>query len=426
MPIDIALPIGHGEIRPPVRPRQAPPGALVIFGASGDLAGRKLAPALFDLHQAGLLGQRFAVLGFSRSALSDQDFRDSLREGVQQFARHKPVDERAWQEFSAALHYQRGQFDDPSSYRQLADRLAQIDREHGTAGNRLFYLATPPEVFPVIIRQLGAAGLNRSRDEGVVRIVIEKPFGTDLESARQLNHQIQQVFTETQVYRIDHYLGKETVQNILAFRLANGIFEPIWNRNYVDHVQITVAETDGVGTRGGYYDQVGAFRDMVVNHMLQLLAIVAMEPPVVFEAEPVRDEKLKVLKALRRIAPEQVGDFTLRGQYTAGMVGDRPVAGYRGEVRVAPDSCTETFVVAKLDIDNWRWAGTPFYLRHGKRLPKRVTEIAIQFKRAPQSLFPGADQLEPNVLAIRIQPDEGISLRFAAKASRRSPCLCCR
>jgi glucose-6-phosphate 1-dehydrogenase len=416
MPVDIALPTGNGQIRPPARPRQAPPVAVVIFGASGDLAGRKLVPALFDLQQAGLLARRFAVLGFSRSALSDEDFRGSMREGVQRFARHKPVDERGWQEFSSALHYQCGQFDDPSSYRELADRLAEIDREHGTAGNRLFYLATPPEVFPVIIRQLGAAGLNRPRDEGCVRIVIEKPFGTDLKSARMLNHEILQVFTETQVYRIDHYLGKETVQNILAFRLANGIFEPIWNRNYIDHVQITVAETDGVGTRGGYYDQVGAFRDMVVNHMLQLLAIVAMEPPVAFEAEPVRDEKLKVLKALRRIAPEQVGEFTLRGQYTPGTVDDRPVAGYRGEVKVAPDSWTETFAVAKLDIDNWRWAGTPFYVRHGKRLPQRMTEIAIHFKRAPQSLFPGADQLEPNVLAIRIQPDEGISLRFAAKA----------
>jgi glucose-6-phosphate 1-dehydrogenase len=407
----------NGEVRPAARPRQAPPVALVIFGASGDLTHRKLVPALFDLHHAGLLSRHFAVLGFSRSVLSDDDFRTSLRQGVHHFARHAPVDERVWRTFSPSLHYVSGQFDDPSSYMKLAARLEEIDSEHGTRGNRLFYLATPPELFPVIVRQLGAAGLNRPLNgQAFVRIVVEKPFGTGLDSARQLNRDVQQVFEEFQVYRIDHYLGKETVQNILAFRLANGIFEPIWNRNYVDHVQITVAESEGVGSRGGYYDQVGAFRDMVVNHMLQLLTIVAMEPPVVFEAEPVRDEKLKVLKALRRITPEQVGELTLRGQYTAGVVDGRPVAGYRGEEKVAPDSWTETFVAVKLRIDSWRWAGTPFYLRHGKRLPHRLTEIAIQFKRAPQSFFPGAERLEPNVLAIRIQPDEGISLRFAAKA----------
>jgi glucose-6-phosphate 1-dehydrogenase len=327
------------------------------------------------------------------------------------------VQERAWRDFSSALHYQPGQFDDPSSYRQLAERLAQIDREHGTRGNRIFYLATPPEVFASIICQLGLSGLNRPpNDDAFVRIVVEKPFGTDLASARELNRQVQEVFQESQIYRIDHYLGKETVQNVLAFRLANGIFEPIWNRNYIDHVQVTVAETEGVGRRGGYYDHVGAFRDMVVNHMLQLLTFVAMEPPVVFEAEPVRDEKVKVLKALRRISPEQVGERTLRGQYTAGTIDGVSVSGYRGEEKVAPDSWTETFVVAKVEIDNWRWAGTPFYLRHGKRLPRRITEIAIQFKRAPQTFFAGAERLEPNVLAIRIQPDEGISLRFAAKA----------
>jgi glucose-6-phosphate 1-dehydrogenase len=374
---------------------------------------------LFDLFAEGLLSQNFAVVGFSRSPLSDADFRASLRAGVARFARHTPIDEQAWSRFGSALHYHSGQFDDPASYAELATRLSEVDREHGTLGNRLFYLATPPELFPVIICKLGELGLNRrpeTNPQAFVRIVVEKPFGTDLASARRLNRDVQEVFHESQVFRIDHYLGKETVQNILAFRLANGIFEPIWNRNYIDHVQITVAESDGVGRRGGYYDQVGAFRDVVVNHMLQLLAIVAMEPPVVFEAEPVRDEKLKVLKALRRIAPEQVGERTLRGQYTSGVIDGTPVAGYRGEEKVAPDSWTETFVVAKLEIDNWRWAGTPFYLRHGKRLPRRITEIAIQFKRAPQTFFAGADRLEPNVLAIRIQPDEGISLRFAAKA----------
>ena len=409
--------MSNGRVHASAPPRQAPPVALVIFGASGDLAHRKLVPALYDLFVDGLLSPHFAVVGFSRSSLSDEDFRGSLREGVQRHARHTSIDADAWTRFSSALHYQPGQFDDPASYRELAARLAELDRDHGTQGNRLFYLATPPELFPGIIDHLGAVGLNGpSSEHTFARIVIEKPFGTDLTSARQLNREVQEVFKEPQVYRIDHYLGKETVQNILAFRLANGIFEPIWNRNYIDHVQITVAESDGVGLRGGYYDQVGAFRDMVVNHMLQLLTVIAMEPPVVFEAEPVRDEKLKGLKALRRITLEEVGERTLRGQYTSGAIDGHPVAGYRGEEKVAPDSWTETFVVARLEIENWRWAGTPFYLRHGKRLPRRLTEIAIQFKRAPQTFFPGADQLDPNVLAIRIQPDDGISLRFAAKA----------
>jgi glucose-6-phosphate 1-dehydrogenase len=277
----------------------------------------------------------------------------------------------------------------------------------------VFYLATPPELFPIITGQLGSANLTQAGS--FVRLVIEKPFGTNLDTARSLNRAIQAVFDESHVFRIDHYLGKETVQNILAFRLANGIFEPIWNRNFVDHVQLTVAETVGVERRGGYYDQIGAFRDVVENHMLQLLSIVAMEPPAVFEAEPVRDEKLKVLKALRRIRPEQAGELTLRGQYVAGVLNGEPVSSYRGEEKVAPDSVTETYVVAKLQIDNWRWSGTPFYLRHGKRLPKRATEIAITFKRAPKMFFPGEEQLDSNVLAMRIQPDEGISLRFGAK-----------
>jgi glucose-6-phosphate 1-dehydrogenase len=397
--------------------RQAPPVALVIFGASGDLTHRKLVPALFDLFVAGLLSPHFAVVGFSRTSLSDNDFRASLLEGVRRYARHSPIDDQAWSRFSSALHYQSGHLDGPESYRELAERLDAIDQDHGTLGNRLLYLATPPEFFPVIIERLGAAGLSRAPNEHAsVRIVIEKPFGTDLASACQLNREVQEVFDESQVFRIDHYLGKETVQNILAFRLGNGIFEPIWNRNYIDHVQITVAESEGVDLRGGYYDRVGAFRDMVVNHMLQLVTIIAMEPPVVFEAEPVRDEKLKVLKALRRITLAEVGERTLRGQYTAGVIDGQPVAGYRGEEKVAPDSWTETFVVAKLEIENWRWAGTPFYLRHGKRLPRRISEIAIQFKPAPQTFFSGAEQMEPNVLAIRIQPDDGISLRFAAKA----------
>jgi glucose-6-phosphate 1-dehydrogenase len=415
MALDVSITTRGGDVIVPPQLRPAPPCVMVIFGASGDLTHRKLIPALFDLFQNGLLGKHFAVLGFSRSDLTNEEFRQSAREGIAQHTTSE-VPEEAWQEFSTALHYMAGQFDDPASYKLLRERLSQLDAEHQTQGNRVFYLATPPELFPVITAQLGDAGFHqRHHEKAFVRLVIEKPFGTSLATARQLNRSIQEVFDESHVYRIDHYLGKETVQNILAFRLSNGIFEPIWNRNFVDHVQLTVAETVGVERRGGYYDQIGAFRDMVENHMLQLLTIVAMEPPVVFEAEPVRDEKLKVLKALRRIRPEQTGELTLRGQYTAGVLNGQPVASYRGEEKVAPDSFTETYVVAKLQIDNWRWAGTPFYLRHGKRLPKRATEIAITFKRAPQMFFPGEERLEPNVLAMRIQPDEGISLRIGAK-----------
>jgi glucose-6-phosphate 1-dehydrogenase len=414
MALDVSVSTRDGEVVVPAQQRPAPPCVIVIFGASGDLTHRKLIPALFDLFQAGLLTKNFAVVGFSRSPLSNEDFRRTAREGLGNYA--SGVSDNMWEQFSNSLHYVSGQFNEPASYQQLRDRLEKIDGMHGTQGNRVFYLATPPELFRLITAQLGDAGLHRRQHEnGFVRLVIEKPFGVDLETARGLNHAVQAVFRESQVFRIDHYLGKETVQNILAFRLANGIFEPIWNRNFVDHVQLTVAETVGVERRGGYYDEIGAFRDVIENHMLQLLSIVAMEPPVVFEAEPVRDEKLKVLKALRRIPPEQTGEFTLRGQYTSGTVQGKPVSSYRGEEKVAPDSWTETFVAMRLQIDNWRWAGTPFYLRHGKRLPKRSTEISIQFKRAPQMFFPGEERLEPNVLAMRIQPDEGISLRFGAK-----------
>jgi glucose-6-phosphate 1-dehydrogenase len=414
MALDVSVTTRDGEVVASTSQRPAPPCSIVIFGASGDLTHRKLIPAVFDLFQAGLLSRHCAVMGFSRSNLSDDDFRRTAREGLESYG--GSLNERAWDEFKSCLHYTSGHFDDPSSYQMLRQRLDKIDAAHGTQGNRIFYLATPPELFKTIVEQLGDAGLNHSSAEtGFARLVIEKPFGVDLDSARILNENVQAVFRESQVYRIDHYLGKETVQNILAFRLANGIFEPIWNRNFIDHVQLTVAETVGVERRGGYYDEIGAFRDVVENHMLQLLSIVGMEPPVVFEAEPVRDEKLKVLKALRRIRPEQTGEFTLRGQYTSGKLDSIPVASYRGEEKVRPDSWTETFVVMRLQIDNWRWAGTPFYLRHGKRLPKRATEIAIQFKRAPQMFFPGEERLEPNVLAMRIQPDEGISLRFGAK-----------
>jgi len=414
MALDVSVTTRDGEVVATSLQRPAPPCVLIIFGASGDLTHRKLIPAVFDLFQAGLLSKHCAVLGFSRTHLTDEDFRRTAREGLEDYG--SSISEQLWDEFKTRLHYISGQFDEPASYQALRERLEHIDGAHGTQGNRIFYLATPPELFKTITAQLGDAQLNQRRDENsFCRLVIEKPFGVDLDSARELNASVQSVFRESQVYRIDHYLGKETVQNILAFRLANGIFEPIWNRNFIDHVHLTVAETVGVERRGGYYDQIGAFRDVVENHLLQLLSIVAMEPPVVFEAEPVRDEKLKVLKALRRIPPEQTGEYTLRGQYTAGKLSGIPVASYRGEEKVAPDSWTETFVTMRLQIDNWRWAGTPFYLRHGKRLPTRATEIAIQFKRAPQMFFPGEERLEPNVLAMRIQPDEGISLRFGSK-----------
>ncbi len=321
MALDVSISTRDGEVLASTQQRPAPPCAIVIFGASGDLTHRKLIPAIFDLFQAGLLSKHSAVMGFSRSQLTDDDFRRTAREGLENVG--STVSERLWEEFKSCLHYTSGHFNDPASYATLRQRLERIDAAHGTQGNRIFYLATPPELFRTITAQLGDAGLSERRDEdSFSRLVIEKPFGVDLDSARDLNGAVQSVFRESQVYRIDHYLGKETVQNILAFRLANGIFEPIWNRNFVDHVQLTVAETVGVERRGGYYDEIGAFRDVVENHMLQLLSIVAMEPPVVFEAEPVRDEKLKVLKALRRIPPEQTGEFTLRGQYTAGQ-GDR-------------------------------------------------------------------------------------------------------
>jgi glucose-6-phosphate 1-dehydrogenase len=386
------------------------PHVAVIYGASGDLTKRKLLPAFWHLWRQHMLPEGFALVGYARSPMTDEAFRAYAFEHIGTYSDQAPSGE-AWDSFMGRLFYYQGGFDEPGAMNEFATYLEKLDGEFGTEGRRFFDAAVPPSVYAEIVHRIGEAGLQKD-----AKIVFEKPFGHDLQSAIELNAVIHSVFDESQVFRIDHYLGKETVQNILAFRFANGMFEPIWNRRYIDHVQITVAETDGVGRRGGYYDHVGAFRDMVVNHMLQLVTVIAMEPPVVFEAEAVRDEKLKVLKALKRIPPEQVSERTLRGQYMAGVVDGRPVAGYRGEEHVAPDSWTETFVVARLEIDNWRWADTPFYLRHGKRLARRITEIAIQFKRAPHTFFPGAEQLDPNVLAIRIQPDEGITLRFAAKA----------
>ncbi len=397
--------------------RMPAPNTVVIFGASGDLTKRKLVPALYNLELEGLLPHNFGVVGFARRTIPDAEFRAQMLDGINKFSRNRPAQPEVWEAFAPKLHYCEGNFDDPQAYQDLKALLDHLDAEHGTSGSRLFYLATAPEYFPVIIEQLGAAGLNESPSGGWVRVIIEKPFGRDLASARELNAIVKSVFREEQAYRIDHYLGKETVQNLLVFRFANGIFEPLWNRNYVDHVQITVAEAVGVEGRGGYYETAGVIRDMIQNHMLQLLTLVAMDPPVALDGNAVRDEKVKVLRAVRQMNAADVDAFVLRGQYSAGAVGGKPVPGYRQEKGVAPGSLTETFMALKLFIDNWRWAGVPFYLRSGKHLPKRSTEIAIQFKQVPLSLFGRASSgaLEPNLLALNIQPDEGISLKFSSK-----------
>jgi glucose-6-phosphate 1-dehydrogenase len=398
--------------------KQSPePCVMVIFGATGDLTHRKLLPALYNLALEHPLPAGFSVVGFARRPYSDEEFRKQALDSVNQFSRQKPVNQQVWESFASGIHYLQSNFHDPEGYERLAALLNKLDQERGTSGNRIFYLSTPPSQYPTIIQNLGAAGLNRNR-KGWTRVIVEKPFGHDLASARELNRQIGKVFKEEQIYRIDHYLGKETVQNIQVFRLANGIFEPVWNRRYVDHVQITAAENIGIEGRGGYYEESGAIRDMIQNHMLQLLTLVAMEPPIAFEANAVRNEKVKVLQALQPIVGQDVLTNTIRAQYGPGYVGGQPVKGYLEETGVSPTSTTETYVALKLFIDNWRWAGVPFYLRTGKHLPKRVTEIAIQFKQPPLMLFKRQDsqsQVEPNVLTLRIQPDEGISLKFGAK-----------
>lgn len=401
--------------------RVPPPVALVIFGATGDLTQRKLVPALYDLFCDRKLPECFTVVGFARRAKSSDDFRAELRDAVTQFARNKPGDGDRWDEFARRFFYHQAEFHDADGYRRLAAFLEETDTKCGTQGKRLFYLATPPEYYALIVEQLGAVNLAHAT-HGWTRIVVEKPFGRDLASARELNRQILAVFDEAQVYRIDHYLGKETVQNILVFRFGNTIFEPLWNRNYVDHVQITAAESVGVEGRGGYYDTAGALRDMVQSHLMQLVTLTAMEPPVSFDADAVRDEKVKVVRALNPLSPEEIVSQVVRGQYGAG--GNLP--GYREEPRVVSDSSTETFVALKLAIDNWRWAGVPFYLRTGKRLPRRATEIMIQFKAVPHPLFAheAVESIEPNVLALRLQPDEGIHLKFAAKHPGQSIQLC--
>ena len=403
--------------------RTPEPCTMVIFGASGDLTRRKLLPALYNLALEQWLPAGFSVVGFARREDTDAVFRQHMQEAIETFSRRRPVQPAVWESFAQGLFYIPADFEDPGGYEKLRDALNRIDETRGTQGNRVFYLATPPSFYAGIVRQLGRVGLNHGGRQsgaarsGWARLIVEKPFGRDLESAQTLNRAILEVFREDQVYRIDHYLGKETVQNLLVFRFANGIFEPVWNRRYVDHVQITVAENVGIEGRAGYYEEAGALRDMVQSHMLELLSLVAMEPPIAFDADDVRDEKVKVLRALRPMSADQVAHRTARGQYGRGWVGGREVPGYREESGVAPDSVTETFVALKLFVDNWRWEGVPFYLRTGKRLPKRSTEIAVQFRSAPHMLFRSAEggPLEPNVLAMHIQPDEGIALRFSAK-----------
>lgn len=394
-----------------------PPCALVIFGASGDLTKRKLVPALYHLAQHKLLPEHFAVVGTARTAMTDDDFRQKMHDAIIEFSDDKTIDEALWRNFAAGLYYFPGEFDSAETYKQLQATLARADAERGTSGNRIFYLSTAPSVFGLIAKQLGAAGMAHPAEaDRWARIIVEKPFGHDLESARALNRELAEVFNEDQVYRIDHYLGKETVQNLLTFRFANSIFEPLWNRNYIDHVQITNAETVGVEGRGGYYEEAGVVRDMLQNHIFQILALIAMEPPASLSANAVRDEKIKAMQAVRAIPLDGVKDFAVRGQYGAGSINGLPVIGYRQEPDVNPESSTETFAAVKLLFDNWRWADVPFYIRSGKRLPKRVTEIAIQFKNTPRQLFTQTDApIDPDVLVVRVQPNEGITLRIGAK-----------
>ncbi|WP_431854241.1 glucose-6-phosphate dehydrogenase [Azospirillum sp.] len=394
----------------------APPCTIVIFGAAGDLARRLLIPALYNLAARGLLSDRLGIVGVSRNVMPDEAFRDTVRAALRNFATDA-VEPDVAEALLGRLFHVAGDFADPETYRRLTDRLADVAGRFGTDGNVLFYLATPPAAFAPIVRNLGASGLTREKGGVWRRVVVEKPFGTDLASARSLNAELQTVLDEHQIYRIDHYLGKETVQNIMVARFANGLFEPLWNRNHVDHVQITVGETVSVERRGRFYDATGALRDMVPNHLFQLLALTAMEPPTCFDADAVHTEKAKVFDAIHRFTPEEVATNVVRAQYGAGTVTGKPVAAYRESLDVAADSRTETFVAMRLLIDNWRWAGVPFYLRTGKSLAARRTEIAVGFKQAPYPLFRNTpvERLADNVLVIGVQPDEAITLQFNAK-----------
>ncbi len=402
---------------------QPEPCVVVIFGATGDLTQRKLLPTLAHLAHDHPLPQGFSIVAFSRRPMNDEQWRAMALESINKYLpENDKLDSEEQQAFARRMYYCQSDFNDREGYQKLADLLERLDQDHDTQGNRIFYLATPPTTDSEIIHQLGGAGLTRPQhldgdEQSWIRIIIEKPFGRDLASAQKLNRELARVFRENQIYRIDHYMGKETVQNLLAFRFANGIFEPLWNQKYIDHVQILVAESLGIGTRAEYYEESGAIRDMVQNHIMQVLCLTAMEPPVAFDADAIRDEKVKVLRAIPLPTPDEVARNTVRGQYTAGVVDGEAAVGYKEEKGVAPDSTTETYVALKLFIENWRWAGVPFYIRTGKRLPSRNTEVTIQFKRVPHQLYKPSETrgLVPNRLTVEIQPKEGITLRFGAK-----------
>ncbi len=403
------------DLSDPVLPQ---PCTLVIFGGAGDLSRRKLLPAIYNLGLDGLLPANFAVLGFSFEEMSDEEYRVFARQGIERFSRQS-LDEEHWPNYQRCLYYQQGSFDDPEAYRALKARLDEIEPQCGIPGNRIFYLAVPPRFIGTCARHLKAAGLVQDTASGgpFSRLIVEKPIGRDLASAREVNEVVGECFAEDQIYRIDHYLGKETVQNILVMRFGNSIFEPLWNSKYIDHVQITVSEEEGVGTRAGYYETAGALRDMVQNHILQLLSLMAMEPPWSMHADVIRDHRLDVLHCLRPIKEDEVDRHVVRAQYDQGFYQGEEVCGYRREQGVSSDSTVESYVALRLFIDNWRWAGVPFYIRTGKRMPKRASEIAVQFKDVPHILFNQDSEhpLDANVLALKIQPDEGLSLRIATK-----------
>lgn len=391
------------------------PCSLVIFGATGDLTHRKLVPALYNLAADGALPPTINVVGFARRNKSDENFRKELEEAARKYSRQS-INDELWAGFASSISYHRSDFDDLAGYESLAGQLTALDTAKGTHGNRLFYLAAAPDQFEIILENLRKSGLNRGARGGWSRVIVEKPFGTDLPSARHLNDLVEGAFPEADTYRIDHYLGKETAQNIMVLRFANALFEAMWNSRYIDHIQITASEPLGVEGRAGYYDKSGALRDMVQNHLLQLLCLTAMEPPTGLDADAIRDEKVKVLRSLRPLEGADVFRHVIRGQYGAGAIDGKRVAAYRDEANVNPESTAETFVALQVNVDNWRWAGVPFFVRVGKRLPKGVTEIAVHFKSVPPVLFKATGEtVDDNVLVIRIQPDEGVSLRMSAK-----------